>query len=149
MTNMLIDTNVLVYMYDLAEPEKQQRAVAVLQRVHQARAGVLSTQVLAEFFNVVTRKLKPALTVEQAQAQAHMLTQVWPVYPVTSQVVLEAIRGVHEYQFSFWDAQIWAVAKLNHIAHVLTEDFNPGAVIEGVQFVDPFADDFLPTEWDL
>ena len=52
-------------------------------------------------------------------------------------------------QFSLWDAQIWAVARLNHISVVLTEDFNPGAVIEGVRFVDPFADDFRLQDWGV
>jgi predicted nucleic acid-binding protein len=49
---------------------------------------------------------------------------------------------VNDYQFSFWDAQIWAAARLNHIPVVLSEDFNSGAVIEGVRFVDPFEQDF-------
>jgi predicted nucleic acid-binding protein len=43
---------------------------------------------------------------------------------------------------SFWDAQIWAAARLHRIPVVLSEDFNPGAVIEGVRFVDPFGEDF-------
>jgi predicted nucleic acid-binding protein len=56
--------------------------------------------------------------------------------------VLEAVRGVNDYQFSFWDAQIWAAARLHTIPVVLSEDFNSGAVIEGVRFVDPFEQDF-------
>lgn len=140
MIDVLIDTNLLVYMYDLSEPEKQQRAVEVLQHVRQT--GVLSAQVMSEFYNIVTRKLEPPLTAEQAQAQLQRLTRVWPVLPVTSQVVFEAIRGVREYQLSFWDAQIWAAARLNRVPVVLSEDFNPGAVIEGVRFLNPFPADF-------
>jgi predicted nucleic acid-binding protein len=149
MINVLIDTNVLVYMYDLSEPKKRQRAVEVLQQVREAEAGALSAQVLSEFYNTVTRKLEPPLTAAQAEAQLQALAQVWPVFPVTSQVVFEAIRGVRAYQFSFWDAQIWAAARLNHVSVVMTEDFNPGAVIEGVRFVDPFADDFRLQDWGV
>ena len=142
MIRVLIDTNVLVYMYDRSEPSKRQRAVEVLQQVRDAEAGALSAQVLSEFYNTVTRKLEPPLTAAQAEAQLQALARVWSVFPVTSQMVFEAIRGVRAYQFSFWDAQIWAAARLNHVSLVLTEDFNPGAAIEGVRFVDPFEDDF-------
>jgi predicted nucleic acid-binding protein len=144
MIDVLIDTNLLVYMYDLDEPEKQQRAVETVQRVYEAETGALSAQVLSEFYNVVTRKLTPPLTATQAEAQVQALARIWPVFPITSEVVFEAIRGVRDYQLSFWDAQIWAAARLNRLSIVLSEDFNPGAVIEGVQFVDPFADDFRP-----
>ena len=56
---------------------------------------------------------------------------------MTGAIVLEAIRGVKEYQLSFWDAQIWATAKLNQIPVVYSEDFNVGAIIEGVRFINP------------
>ena len=144
MIDVLIDTNLLVYMYDLDEPEKQQRAVETVQRVYETDTCALSAQVLSEFYNVVTRKLTPPLTATQAEAQVQALARIWPVFPITSEVVFEAIRGVRDYQLSFWDAQIWAAARLNRLSIVLSEDFNPGAVIEGVQFVDPFADDFRP-----
>ena len=149
MIDVLIDTNLLVYMYDLSEPEKRQQAVQVLQRVRKAQAGTLSAQVLSEFYNTVTRKLEPPLTVAQAEAQLRRLARVWPVFPVTSRVVFEAIRGVRAYQFSFWDAQIWAAARLNRVPVVLSEDFNAGAAIEGVRFVNPFAVDFDPAAWGL
>lgn len=47
---VFIDTNVLVYAYDRSEPEKQRRALEILDRLAVGRAGVISTQVLAEFF---------------------------------------------------------------------------------------------------
>jgi predicted nucleic acid-binding protein len=142
MVNVLIDTNLLVYVYDLSEPEKRRRAIEVLHRVREAKAGILSAQVLSEFYNTVTRKLEPSLPLAEAEAQVQAFTRVWPVVPVTAQVVLEAIRGVQQYQFSFWDAQIWAAARLSQAPVVLSEDFNPGAVIEGVRFVDPFGSGF-------
>jgi len=77
------------------------------------------------------------------------LACVWPVLDVTSQIVIEAMRGVREYQFAFWDAQIWASARLNQIPVILSEDFNAGAVTEGVRFVNPFAEDFRIEDWVL
>jgi predicted nucleic acid-binding protein len=51
---------------------------------------------------------------------------------------------VIRYQLSYYDAQIWAVARLNRIPLVLSEDFSDGSVIEGVRFANPFADGFDP-----
>ena len=144
MIDVLIDTNLLVYIYDPSEPEKRRRAIEVLQHVRDTKSGVLSAQVLSEFYNTATRKLEPPLSPAQAEAQLRALMHVWPVFPVTSQVILEAIRGVREYQFSFWDAQIWAAARLHHIPIVLSEGFNPGSVIEGVHFVNPFENGDMP-----
>ncbi len=142
MAAMLIDTNVLVYAYDRSEPEKQRRAVRVLDNLARTGEGCLCTQVLSEFFVNVTRKIAKPLTLAQAEQRLVHYARVWPIFPVTSQVVFEAVRGVREYQLSFWDAQIWAVARLYYISTVLSEDFNPGAVLEGVQFVNPFEGDF-------
>jgi len=142
MAAILLDTNVLVYAYDRSEPEKQRRAFEVLDRLAHTGDGRLSAQVLSEFFVNVTRKIASPLTIAQAEQRIEHYARIWPVFPVTSQVVLEAVRGVREYQFSFWDAQIWVAARLNHVPTVLTEDIGPGDVIEGVRFVDPFADDF-------
>jgi len=59
--------------------------------------------------------------------------------------IAHPIRGrrtaVADMVMSFWDAQVWATAKLNQIPVVLSEDFASGCVIEGVQFENPFAGD--------
>ncbi len=84
----------------------------------------------------------PMLSAALASQQAETLTRTFETFPVTPQVVLEAIRGVQEFQISFWDAQIWAAARLNQIPIVFSEDFNPSSVLEGVRFMNPFAPDF-------
>lgn len=57
-------------------------------------------------------------------------------------MTLEAVRGVRTYKMAYWDAQIWASARLHQIPLIFTEDFNVGAVIEGVRFVNPFEEGF-------
>ena len=52
--------------------------------------------------------------------------------------VIEAMRAVRQYQFQYWDALIWATAKLNGVPNVLTEDIPSGGLVEGVRFEDPF-----------
>ena len=59
---------------------------------------------------------------------------------LTPEVVLEAAQAVFRYRMCFWDAQIWAAAKLHGAAEVLSEDFTDGQTIEGIRFRNPFAD---------
>ncbi len=145
--SILVDTNVLVYAYDRAAPDKQRDAIAVLDTLVRRRIGVVSTQVLSEFFVVVTRRIAQPLSVAEARRRIDVYLQTWTVLDMTGMIVLEAARGVETYQFSFWDAQIWAAARLNQIALVFSEDFNVGATIEGVQFINPFAATFRLTDW--
>ncbi len=147
MGNVLIDTNVLVYAYDQAYPAKQRRAIDLLSYIRTVRVGAISAQTLSEFFATVTRKLVPPLTMAEAEAQLWGFVSQWPVLPVTEKVVLEAVRGARLYQLHFWDAQIWAVARLHGLPTILSEDFNPGARIEDVRFINPFAVDFEPAMW--
>jgi predicted nucleic acid-binding protein len=142
---ILVDTNVLVYAYDRSEPVKQAKAVTLLERLAANGSGILSAQVLAEFFVTVTRKLAAPLPVERALESLENYLASWTVFDTTSLVVLEAGRGVRDHRFSFYDAQIWAVARLNQVPFVFSEDFNP-ALIEGVQFVNPFSAEFVLEE---
>jgi predicted nucleic acid-binding protein len=57
-------------------------------------------------------------------------------------VVLEALRGVREHLLSYYEAQIWAVARLGQVAVILSEDFNAGTVLDGVSFTNPLEPDF-------
>lgn len=134
----LLDSNVLVYALDAREPEKRERARAVIRGVALAGSGALPAQALSEFSNVCLRKLEPPLAPEEAQREVERLSLAFPVLSLTAMVVMEALRGVREHRFSYYDAQVWAVARLGQVPVVLSEDFNPGAVIGGVSFVDPF-----------
>jgi len=135
-----VDANIPIYAYDITNPDKQTAALQkTLDRLVTSGTGFISTQVLAEFFVTVTsdRKFPNALSVVEAGNRLQNYILAWEVVEVTGAIVLEAIRGIKEYQFSFWDAQIWATAKLNQIPVVYSEDFNMGAIIEGVRFVNP------------
>lgn len=144
MSAVLIDTNVLIYAQDGSEQAKQARAREVLLAV--GDSAVFTTQVLAEYFSVVRCKFAVRFTVPALRAELERLAEGRVVLPVTVDVVLEAGRGVQEHGLSFYDAQIWAAARLNDIPVVLTEDFCHGRVIEGVRYVDPFCDDFDVSE---
>ena len=139
---VLVDSNVLVYAYDRSEPVKQRTAASLLHRLFDARSGVLTTQVLSEFFVIVTRKITAPLDVKTAAERIHNYVLSWPVLEVTPLVVLEATRGAVAHQLHYWDAQLWAAARLNQIDLILTEDLPSGQVLEGVRFMDPFGPGF-------
>jgi predicted nucleic acid-binding protein len=132
----VLDTNVLVYALDRREPEKRDRAREVLRRLG-ASGAILPAQVLSEFANVCLRKLEPRPDPAAVQREVERLLLAFPVLPLTGPVVLEALRGVREHLLSYYDAQIWAVARLGQVGVVLSEDFNPGAVLDGVSFANP------------
>jgi len=147
MTEILIDTNVLVYAHDLAEDKKRTQAILVIDKLQQSRLGCLSVQCISEFFNTVTRSHRQILALEEAIMQAQVLINSFPVFPLTSMVILDAILGSKKYNIHYYDAQIWACAHLNQIPIVFSEDFSNGQMIEGVRFVNPFTENFELEKW--
>lgn len=139
---LLVDTNILVYMYDPRDRTKQKQAVRVFDALVISHRAVLSVQCLSEFFGVVTRRLLEPITPQEALIRVERLSRVCRVLDLTSIVVLEACRGVAQYGLSLWDAQIWAVARLNQVPFVLTEDAEHGRFLEGVRFLNPFSPAF-------
>jgi predicted nucleic acid-binding protein len=85
--------------------------------------------------------------VAEAAVQVDRLADSWPILAVTPLVVREAVRGVRDYRMAYWDAQIWATARLNQIPVVFSEDFSSGASLAGVRFVNPFAAGFDLRAW--
>jgi predicted nucleic acid-binding protein len=142
MSAALVDTNVLFYAVDSTEPRRQSIARELIGLLETRRAGVVTTQVLAEFFSAVTRKLSHPASPDTAQAGLERYAATMRVLDMRVPVVFEAARGVRRYGLSYYDAQIWASARLAGIELVLSEDFASGTEIEGVRFLDPFAEGF-------
>ncbi len=133
-----VDTNVLVYARDASEPKKQPRAAEWIQRLWQERSGRLSTQVLQEYYVVVTQKLEPGLPVERARADVRLLQAWQPV--MTDGALLEGAWQLEDrYQLSFWDALIVAAAIRAGAQYLLTEDLQDGQEIDSVRVLNPFA----------
>jgi len=147
MPPILIDTNLLIYLYDPNQPDKQKQSELVLEQLELTRNGRLSVQALAEFFSVATRKLSPSLTSAQALDQVTLFTRLWPVFDLTPMIVMEAGRGVRDHKLSYYDAQVWATARLNQLSVVFSEDFRDGSILEGVRFVNPYSPKFLLEKW--
>ncbi len=136
----LVDTNLLIYPLDARDPRKQQQAANVLLKLVQEGRAALPVQALSEFASVALRRLEPPLSPQQVGLEIERLMLAFPVLPLTAPVVLEALRGVTQHRLSYYDAQVWATARLYQVPLVLSEDFPTGAVLEGVRFLNPLED---------
>ena len=141
----LFDTNVLVYAADPREPAKRDRAREAIRRAVRSGSAALPSQALSEYANVRLKKLRPSPDPGAIGREVERLLLAFPVLPLTGPVVLEALRGVRDHSLSYYDAQVWAAARLGQVDAVLSEDFNSGAVLEGVRFVNPFDPAFEPS----
>lgn len=144
---VLIDTNVLVYASDPSDRARQERALQVLKALDFNGSGRLSAQNLAEFLHATTRTRRPLYTRAQALSQVERLMRSFPVFDLTSLIVLEAGRCARDYSLAYYDAQVWATAHVNQVPVIFSEDFNPGQVLEGVRFTNPFVPGFRIEDW--
>ena len=147
MDEVLIDTNILVYAHQPAEQAKYIRALRAIETLIETGRGLLSAQVMGEFLSATTRGRRPILRIDEAVGQVTLLADALPVLDVTRLVVLEAARGVRDHQLSYFDAQIWATARLNQVPTIFTEDFEHQRRLEGVQFLNPLLPEFALARW--
>ena len=131
---VLLDTNVLVYAYGPVT-DRRRRSLEVIGEAAR-NDGALTAQVLAEFASVALRKT--SLDHATIESRIAGLTSLFTILPLNEFVVREAVRGVRTHGFAYYDAQIWAAAKLAQIPYVISEDFQAGAEFEGVAFLSPF-----------
>jgi predicted nucleic acid-binding protein len=132
-----VDTNVLIYAHDMDAGMKHETARGVLRDLWGQRAGVLSTQVLQEFYVNVTRKIATPLARPSARAVVDGYV-VWAV-DTTPAEISAAFRIEDEAGIGFWDALIVAAARKAGAARILSEDLNPGQIIAGVRIENPFS----------
>ena len=131
-----LDTNVLIYAHDDADPAKRSRARDLVRHLLRERNGVLSIQVLQEFFGAATRKLgMPSETARQ-----HVLTYArFDVVSLSAPDVTAAIDLHRLHQFSIWDALIVRAALNGACTTLHTEDMQTGQLIENLEIANPFA----------
>jgi predicted nucleic acid-binding protein len=131
-----LDTNVLVYSDDSFDTRKNQIAVDLLADLRLQRAGVVSTQVLQEYFVSAVSKLD--LEMLLARRRVELFAKFDVVIP-SAEMILAAIDLQRLHRFSFWDAMIVQAAKASGCEVLLSEDMQHGRTIEGLRIVNPFA----------
>ena len=132
-----IDTNVLIYAHDIDANAKHKIAKEVLQELWSERTGVLSAQVLQEFYVNVTRKIPSPLSKDLARLVVSSYA-IWCL-ETTPTEILAAFRIEDESRIGFWDALIVSSAAKLGATRILSEDLNAGQRIAGILVVNPFA----------
>ena len=136
---VFVDTNIWVYAVDRADPHKRERARAAIRPRDGAHIAV-SSQVLSEFYTVVTRKLSTPLSEEQAAQMVDRLVRL-PVVPVDADLITRGIAGSRAWNISLWDALIIRAAEIAGCSQVLSEDLADGATYGSVRVVNPLRDE--------
>lgn len=132
-----VDTNVLVYAYDLSAANKHQRARDLVSDLWHNENGRLSIQVLQEFYVTVTGKIRSPLPTDRASQIVADLGQ-WKLHSPRVDDLLNAIDLQIRYKISFWDAMIIASARQLGCQVLWSEDLNDGQDYGGVTVKNPF-----------
>jgi predicted nucleic acid-binding protein len=129
------DTNILVYADDDDSPEKQRRARNLWHEHRSGGIGVVSLQVLQEYFVTVTRKLK--FDARKARRKVDLLAE----FDVASPKVADILAAIDLHQlhgFSFWDALVLRTAQQSGCRVLFSDDMQETREIDGLQIVNPF-----------
>ncbi|MFP5236400.1 MAG: PIN domain-containing protein [Acidobacteriota bacterium] len=133
-----VDSNVLIYGMDAQAGARHESAKRALEELWSEKSGVLSMQVLQEFYYVTTRKIATPLPREIARRVVKRYA-LWCI--PTGPAELDAAFAIEDAaRISFWDALIVAAAVKAGAKRILTEDLHHGQTIAGVRIENPFAD---------
>jgi len=131
-----VDSNVLIYAHDLDAGTKYRIANSMLRQLWEYRTGVLSVQVLQEFYANITHKVAKPMS----RTEARMVVEEYSRWCIetTPNEIATAFRIEDEAQISFWDALIVATALKRGASRILSEDLNAGQRIAGIVIENPF-----------
>jgi predicted nucleic acid-binding protein len=133
-----VDTNVLIYAHDIDAGAKQHIAKTILRELWSERTGVLSLQVLQEFYVNVTRKIPTPISKDSARLVVNSYG-IWCAETSLTEIT-SAFRIEDESRISFWDALIVSSAAKSGATRILSEDLNSGQRIAGIRIENPFVE---------
>lgn len=138
--NKLIDTNILVYAYDVSEKEKHHKCMSLVKQIWKEGGAVVTLQNLMEFFVVVTTKVEKPLSLEHARTiiEDILSSQKWTVIDRDAATFIRATEIVSAYRKHFWDALIAACMLENDIEEIITENSKDFKNIPGIAVFDLF-----------
>jgi predicted nucleic acid-binding protein len=134
-----VDTNVLVYAHDAHDPPKALTAIRLLTELWADGTGALSTQVLQEFHQVATVKLRPAMSAADARVVVADYAE-WAVVETSPQLIVSASLLHERHGINFWDALIIEAALLAGADTLVTEDLQHGRRFGELVVHNPFTD---------
>lgn len=135
---VFVDTTILIHAHDIDAGEKRAIAEHVLRQLWQDENGVLSTQVLQEFYVHITRKIATPVPRREARDLIDAY-RVWPVATLEVGDVVAASDLEERFRINFWDATIVVAALKSGAAVLLSEELRPDRGISGLEVRNPFA----------
>jgi predicted nucleic acid-binding protein len=133
-----VDTNIFVYTFDHSAPAKAKKAAQLIRRASDTGEGIVSYQVVQEFFNVAFRRFSQPMTV--AEAEQYLITVFRPLLAVHSSpaIYIEALRISARHKLAWYDSLIVAAALEGHCDMLYSEDLQHGQEIAGLRIQNPF-----------
>jgi predicted nucleic acid-binding protein len=133
-----LDTNVFVYEFDARAPAKAAQASKLIRTALRTKRGVVSYQVIQEFFNVAFKSFAKPLPVDDAES--YLRTIFTPLLAVHSspRLYVEAIRIKDSHRLSWYDSLIVSAALQADCEILYSEDFQDGRKLEGLTIQNPF-----------
>jgi predicted nucleic acid-binding protein len=134
-----LDTNIFVYSFDRNTPQKATRSTALIRRAIDTREGIVSYQVVQEFFNLALRRFAEPMSV--AEAEQYLSTTFRPLLAVHSSHALygQALHLSTKHKLPWYDSLILASAMEGECSVLYSEDFQHHQKFGEVQIVNPFA----------
>ena len=132
-----IDTNIIIYAYDATAGKKHEIARTIITDLWDSGLGVISTQVLQEFFVNVVQKIPKPVDKQQAKEIVRDFLK-WHVVVNTGDSIVDAIDICLRFEYSFWDSMIIEAAIKGGATVLISEDLQDGQVISGVTIKNPF-----------
>lgn len=134
---LFIDTNIIIYAYDVTAGKKHETAREMITELWDSGLGVISTQVLQEFFVNVVQKIPKPIDLQQAKEIVRDFLK-WQVVVNTGESIVDAIDICIRFGYSFWDSMIIEAAIKGGATILISEDLQDGQVISGVAIRNPF-----------
>jgi predicted nucleic acid-binding protein len=133
-----LDTNIFVYSFDRSSAAKSRRAAQLVREAVAGRKGVVSYQVVQEFFNVALRRFAQPMTV--AEAEQYLAAVFRPLMAVHSSLALysEALRLSSKHRLAWYDSLVVAAALEADCAILYSEDFQDGQRFGELKVENPF-----------
>lgn len=135
-----LDTNILIYAHDKADPDKQQLAAHLVRGALQSGQGIVSTQVVQEFLHAARRKFRQPMSFADCRQYLHDVLRPLCAYFPSISTYDSALRIVEETGYTLYDALILTAAIESGCRTLLTEDMQHGRKVQGLTILNPFID---------
>ena len=133
-----IDTNILIYTFDNSDSAKQESARGIINHAISSGKGIISSQIVQEFLNVVRHKFSVPMTVEHCHLFfSRVLEPICQIY-ISTNLIHEALDISQRWQYRFYDSLVIAAALEGECKTLYSEDLQSGQVIKDLTIENPF-----------